>query len=76
MRISQCCLEGATLLKRDQIQGVTAYSPPRKGVCGLFVLGFACANTPSALKQRSQAHLTARVSAFTQGQSGGSLFSQ
>lgn len=32
---------------------------------GLFVLGFASANTPSPLKQHSQARLTARVSTFT-----------
>lgn len=41
---------------------------PQKVVFGLFVLGFASANTPSPLKQHSQAHLTERVSTLTQWQ--------
>lgn len=61
---ADCRRKSKTFFKENKGEGGELLTP-QKVMFGLFVLGFASANTPSPLKQHSQARLTARVSTFT-----------
>lgn len=58
-----CYVHGILVLKSNQIQVFT--HSPQKAVFGLFVLRFASANTPSLLKQHSQACYSETLSTLT-----------